>query len=90
MERWERRLLAAERKPVSGARAAGSDLGAGTHAILAHSIAEFASSLRDIEPGTNVTVTVDPPSGERTSVRVHWEAGGRVTVLPLRLALDEA
>lgn len=78
VERWERRLQAAERKPPPA-----SESNVGSQVMLAHAVAKFAGAVPNIEPGTNVTITVDNGPGRRTSVRVSWDAHGQVHIAPV-------
>ena len=81
VEKWERRLQAAERKPPPP-----PETNIGAQAMLAHVVAKFASAVPNVDPGTHVTVTVDNGPGVRTSVRVSWDAHGDVHIAPVGTA----
>ena len=82
MENWERRLNSADRRP----KPAPADNG--SHAIVAHEIAQYASVLPNLEPGTTVTVSVRNGAGPRTSVQVTWDVRGQVHITPLGQTLS--
>jgi hypothetical protein len=77
MENWERRLNSADRRPPPAPADNGS------HAIVAHEIAQYTSVLPSIEPGTTVTITIRHGAGPRTSVQVTWDVRGQAHITPV-------